>query len=578
MVSLLSRLKRLSPPAAGAILGLILGVIDVVWVVQHTSTSDATGGALPYAGWFTLIWTWIVVCCAAGFVVSWKRLRFLRGAFLALVGPGTFLLSRICTPLKLETHLQNPAVLGLWALAVAIIAIPLGLIDYAQPKRYGRYLAVILISFGILSARAIELRLPRNLSFGQQAYAGTQARNVVLIFLDTVRFDDAIGSNPPAMPQLARFAERSINFESAWSPASWTVPAHRAVLTGVNPWRKGSSPELADRFGSRGYQTAAVFANPLLIPSSGIGAGFDETYVSRRSGPCASAFGDILFRLPLHGGRRFRVCNWFLADDVIARANELVDTATRPYFLALNFIDAHDPYYVSPQCRTAGFSEVPRPERESVVGATPDNPVLPTPASVVRVRAQYRAAIGCMDRLLGAFLEKLERDPNTIIAIVGDHGEQFFEHRLGSHGNSVYSQLVHVPLILRLPDHPPARITDAVSTTDLNMTLLRAANADHGSKPLPLLDPRQRQPAVSFYMVESEDPNQGFSVARGDLHLIRYVSGAEHLYDVRKDPGETQLIAPDSMLEAVAPMRAAITTAAQDQDRAQAFNALGYMQ
>src|SRR5881392_268634 len=146
MASPLSFLRRLSPPVAGALLGLGLGVVDAAYVAISTETHDATGSALPFIGWFTLVWTWIAMCAATGVVFSSPRLGKFRGAALALTGPGTFLLSRVLTPLKFHFQLGNRLLLALWVLAVVAFAIPLGMIDYARPRRYAPAVAAVLIS------------------------------------------------------------------------------------------------------------------------------------------------------------------------------------------------------------------------------------------------------------------------------------------------------------------------------------------------------------------------------------------------------------------------------------------------
>lgn len=559
-----------------------MGIADDVYVFVHSSMKGAVGPALRVTGWFTLVWTWMAICAAVGLLVSWPRLGRLRGVALAFAGPGIFLLSRVSTPVKDALQVSPTRVFVYWLAATLLLAIPFAFIPFTRPRRYWPYVAALLLSTGVLTYRAAEVSAVDWFPFTNRAIAQATGRNVVLIFLDTATYDDMLGGAAPAMPRFARFTQRALSFTSAWAPAPWTIPSHRAVLTGVSPWslKGATAPELAEQFRSRGYHTAAIFANPLLSPSYGFGKGFDELYVSGRSGPCASAFGDLLNRLPLHGGPRVSLCGWFAASEVTRRAERFISRADRPYFLALNFIDAHNPYFVQTECRSHDFVEVPREEREAVVNARPENGP-PKAAFVQRVRAQYRTAAECMDRSLGAFLENLTRDPNTVVAIVGDHGEQFGEHGLGEHGNSVYRQVLHVPLVLHVPGHAPQEIADPVSIVDLYRTLPRAADPERAGTSLPILESLHRQPVLSHYALDFHDGEpvkQAFSVTVGDFQYIRHGDGAEELFDYRTDPAETSSIPPDAMPAIAAPMRAAATRAAQEQERVEAFNALGYMQ
>ena len=63
-----------------------------------------------------------------------------------------------------------------------------------------------------------------------------------------------------------------------------------------------------------------------------------------------------------------------------------------------------------------------------------------------------------MDEQLGKLFEELKRRgvmDNTIIIITSDHGEQFGEHSVMGHGNSLYLPVLHVPLLVRFPASVP---------------------------------------------------------------------------------------------------------------------------
>ena len=569
-----------SPPELGVFLGLIVGVIDSIY-----QTSSAHFRVAPFEP-IVIIWTWITVCGATGLIFSSPFLGRFRVIPLAFAGPGLLLLSREATPFKEATGLSTSRVLAVWSVAILALGGLLALIPLEPTRRYRAYIAATLVSAAILGYTAMDVRLSDWWSSEARADSRTE-RNVVLIFLDTVRAGDALGSHP-AMPHLASFAGRATAFDNAWAPAPWTVPSHFAIFSGKNWWRltvdpttgfQSSDPNLAEQFRAHGYETAAILANPLLSREAGFARGFDEFMTSQETGVCRSGIGDLLYRVLPNDGPRMPVCSWFKASEISERALQFVRRAKKPYFLALNYLDAHEPYYVPWECRAPSFQIVPRQQRQAVLLSDPSGS-RPDPAIVNRMHAQYRAAINCMDRSLGKLLEELERDPNTVIAIVGDHGEEFLEHGRGGHGLHVYRESLHVPLIIKGANLPVVHVTDPVSTTDLFLSLLRAAKVVRGDAPMPLLDPLQRRKVISAYewvRAENEPPARGFSIVSGGYQFISWPGGRELLYAYQADPAEAAPIPPAERPEIADPMRQVAIRAARDKQRTLAFNAIGYL-
>ena len=90
-------------------------------------------------------------------------------------------------------------------------------------------------------------------------------------------------------------------------------------------------------------------------------------------------------------------------------------------------------------------------------------------------------AIGYVDSEVDRVITELQSRQlldNTIIVITSDHGEQFKDHGLEEHANSLYTQVLHVPLLLRYPALVPkgVRVTDVVSLRDLPATLAQLAD------------------------------------------------------------------------------------------------------
>jgi hypothetical protein len=304
------------------------------------------------------------------------------------------------------------------------------------------------------------------------------------------------------------------------------------MLTGVDPWRVPfdaaarrfveKRPMLAERLHRLGYSAAAILANLTLAPESGFAGGYDEFTTSRGSAVCRSALGDLLNRLWLHGLPPSPVCGSLLAGDVTSRALHFIGRAQRPYFLTLNYMDAHAPYYVPSDCRPANDRMLTASERVAFAGRRS------TPEIDRRVHDQYRLAMRCMDRSLGKLFDAVARDPDagkTIVIVAGDHGEQFGELGKTGHGNSVFPPVLRVPLILHIPNETARQVETTVSTTGIHPTLLKLLEPNR-SVERSLLDPSNGRPAVSFFAAHGES---AFSGAENGLELIRNASGTETL-------------------------------------------------
>jgi arylsulfatase A-like enzyme len=124
---------------------------------------------------------------------------------------------------------------------------------------------------------------------------------VVLIVVDTLRADRLpfYGCARNTAPFLDELAQRSLVFENAWSPSSWTLPATVSILTSVHPFqhrvaslhglelKPGDEPvpvdcipaeveTLAESMQRAGYRTFGIASNVLVGSAVGFDRGFDR--------------------------------------------------------------------------------------------------------------------------------------------------------------------------------------------------------------------------------------------------------------------------------------------------------------
>jgi arylsulfatase A-like enzyme len=330
--------------------------------------------------------------------------------------------------------------------------------------------------------------------------------NILFIILDTLRADhlSSYGYARPTSPFLDQLAARGVVFENAISPSSWTLPAHASMLTGRYPHEHGAQIErydgryetLAQELLSRGYVTAVFSANPRLFTrNQGFGRGFIrfEDYPGSVSAVVGQAlYGRLFYRPALLLLGREDIPGRKRASSITHSASQFIQSHPgKPFFAVLNYFDMHDPY-LPPQPYRNKFSKIRNPGGliNGYVGR--DFPVM-TPEQFQGEIDAYDGALAYVDdavRKLVADLEEQGIAKNTIIVITSDHGESFGDHGLLGHGNALYWDTIHVPLIVHWPGHVPAgtRVPVPVTTAALPATLMELiAGSQAGGFPGPSL-------------------------------------------------------------------------------------------
>jgi arylsulfatase A-like enzyme len=281
---------------------------------------------------------------------------------------------------------------------------------------------------------------------------------------------------------------------------------HRAD-TMLNAWLDGRYPTLAEAFAANGYATSAFVANESNCAANlGFARGFahfSALFWSPEDAIRWTRFGQKLglriAEMPVFGwyqtGRRTagQVNQSFL--------HWLDKRPERPFFAWLNYYDAHDPY-VAPAPYATRYSNVPANGNPgSFRGGTSESDIRISVEETAWQIDAYDAAISYLDAELGALFDALrERGlyDRTIIVITSDHGEAFGEHRLYGHANSLYGEVLQVPLIVRYPQLIAAgsHVPRTVSLRDLPATLAQLAN----------LEPVYQFPGRSLFGTSAAEP------------------------------------------------------------------------
>jgi arylsulfatase A-like enzyme len=311
--------------------------------------------------------------------------------------------------------------------------------------------------------------------------------DVLLVVLDTVRADHVSSYGYPreTTPNLDRLAAEGERFDEAWAQSPWTLPAMATILTGLPPHRHGAGwsagslfgivPDartLAARLSAAGYRTAA-FVNVV--------------WCSPELSSLDRGFGRYDFRTSDETNRGHRDAR----ETTDAATSWLRELGDEPFFLVVHYFDPHLTYD-PPEPYDTMFEPDAGPRVPRGFGSATE---------VFRLRdgriqldrrrresliARYDGELRHTDEQFGRLREELERIgrwDETLVVVVSDHGEEFWDHGGFAHGHSHHRELLRVPLILRRPGGPAAVVRGGrVRQLDIAPTVLDFAGVGGGEE------------------------------------------------------------------------------------------------
>jgi arylsulfatase A-like enzyme len=387
------------------------------------------------------------------------------------------------------------------------------------------------------------------LAGSSRAAARSQPPNILLVSLDTVRADHlAPWGNEELAPGLGRFARRAVVFERAMCQAPVTDASHHSIFTGLQVPRHGGErpfvlpeqiPTLAELLSNQGYRTAGFTDNNLVSAAFGFARGFDRYWEHGAPYGDKDHLEEILAR-----------CKGWLAEIGV----------NQPWFTFVHTYQAHSPYVNHEEPALPPVSVSPAREPTAVESLpehieTPGDSRSRSGAELLDLaKRNYASEVRCLDALTTRFLQNLEDEghlDNTLVIILSDHGEGFLEHGLMAHDNSLFSELIHVPLFLRLPQDQYAgtRVREVVQTVDLLPTLLEYAGLPPPREidGVSLLDACRSGRAVSQAAISTDKEYYSVTLWPHKL-IVSRTGGRSALYRVDVDPGESE-----SLLEQATP-------------------------
>lgn len=298
--------------------------------------------------------------------------------------------------------------------------------------------------------------------------ASAEAPNVVLIVVDTLRYDrlGCYGNERGLTPNIDALAQRGVTFDNAYAAAPWTWPSTASILTGLTSAEHGvlshqacyladSLDTLPEALQRAGWSTGGFSANPLISASKAFDQGFEE----------------------------FSSYEWNHAPEVIDDALAWLETrAEWRFLLYLQLVDPHD-YKPSEDLRARFAGPAPEGFTRSATRGLLGQKVRGQEYDVQKLERYsaylgrlYDACVAEVDREIGRLVAALEaqgRLDHTLIVVTSDHGEEFLDHGLLYHGSQLHRELVGIPLVLAGPGLPRGEhVATRVENRHLAPTLL----------------------------------------------------------------------------------------------------------
>lgn len=358
-----------------------------------------------------------------------------------------------------------------------------------------------------------------------------QGPDVILVSVDTLRADAVLDPGVPT-PHLDALRARGRWAEFARAPAPSTLPSHVAMVTGKHPLATGcytnsgrlaadAGDTLAEVFRAAGWRALGVASNDLLDAHTGFTRGFEDYQMLRSAdAPLRKRMGGLILSTRRMSGLEpmmsdpacvaaaVRIAR--LRFDVPPDIHETYDTAPaeavgdaalacldqihaqeRPGFLFVHFMDPHLPYSPPESAAGAVSAGSALPERyaafprmttfltdkvQSDLASADEAVAADARAAAAHLRLVYDEEVMAVDAEIGRILARAAAGGRpTVVLFTADHGEQFGEFGLMSHGNSLYEPLLRVPFVLAGPGIEPGGFDHAPRLEDVGLTLLRAA-------------------------------------------------------------------------------------------------------
>jgi membrane-anchored protein YejM (alkaline phosphatase superfamily) len=295
--------------------------------------------------------------------------------------------------------------------------------------------------------------------------------NIVWLVAESLRFDML---DPKIMPQLWDFSQQALRLEQHYSGGNLTQMGVFSMFYGLygNYWfpmhSARRSPVLMDVMQQRGYQfslhTSQRFTFPAFDKTIFVGMNPDDMHALSGGAPA-----------------------WQRDQENIKNLLAFVDKRdeTKPFMAYMFFESTHAAYDFPPD------SVIAKPYLEDLNYLTTD-----FKGDIQLIKNRYLNASHHVDQQIGRVIAHLKQKnllDNTVVIVLGDHGEEFMERSRWGHSAEFNRFQTSTPAVIRVPGVKPRVVSGITSHLDIPATLMpllgvRNPPSDY-SQGMNLLDP-----------------------------------------------------------------------------------------
>lgn len=428
---------------------------------------------------------------------------------------------------------------------------------------------------------------------------GCENCNIILISMDTLRADHlpCYGYYRNTAPHICGLAKEGILFKNAFAQSANTFPSHMSIFTSLYPSSHGVKNIFKDKLDEeiltlpqilKIYDYNTAWSGPLNGPAldfeAGFGRGFDEKFnsVFRKYALDECNNSELFSWLEKQGKERNNFFLFYHTYEVhvpyIPKMNlfdnRSILNITRQDYLNHQWQTIKERFYNNPDSFFSALNTSDNGTKEKMMNEdfwslsnlslfySPNTPNILAQAGIdppafeifweninrsdsdelSYVISLYDSEIVEADTCLNEFFDKLKEESiydKTIIIITSDHGEEFMEHG-GIDHSQLYDEVVHVPLILKIPKSKGIKIGKLVESIDIMPTILSLLEI-----PLPfyvqgknLLNNDFKDPVYAEFADKKLLRSERWS-------FIMHDNGMIELYDLIKDPKQTRNLAQE---------------------------------
>lgn len=390
-------------------------------------------------------------------------------------------------------------------------------------------------------------------------------KHLVLIAIDTVRADTFFAPDEHNFKdRLSPWLESARVYTQAQSVSPWTIPTVATVLTGYLPNQHGagsfptalanldlqtptaihsSVKTLPERLSEVGFRARAASSHPWLSVKFGLQRGFRNVTL-------------IQSREEIDAWFKSFVGNW--------QASKI----NQRNFAYLHYMEAHQRH--TSKFNNGAFADLTNEQiQRGLDWSKLDACKRGTERKICQQYIVYTNAVLDLRDSIANTLEVLETNgflKNTLVVIYSDHGEEFHDHWAEAvadktdprgvhgfgHGNSMYQELLRVPLLIWNPADNKGRIVDnPVSLVDIAPSALNWLNVDIGEDKLTglLFDDAEKLSERAVFASHMAYGPEQVAVREGSKKSIwNTVNDSLRFFDLAVDQNEKKAIESDDLV------------------------------